>query len=73
MLFSRLLIPLFCFFFGKNKMEKGRVYTAGTGMGNWRSGAAVLCSSSWSVSLVLCWQSHPKGCGLRVLMYMGRG
>ena len=63
MLFCVGLSPLFCFF-GKNKMEKGRVYTAGTGLGNWRRGAAVLCSLSWCASLVLCWRSRPSGAAL---------
>ena len=45
----------------ENEMEKGRVYTAGTGMGNLCSGAAVLRSSPRCVLPVLCRRLRPRG------------
>ena len=46
------------FFFFEMK-KKGRAYTAGTGTGNWCSGAIVLCSLASVV--VLRWRSRPRG------------
>ena len=67
------------FFFGKNRQNyfflfflrrRGRAYTAGTSMGNWCSGAIVLCSLACVVSALA---AAPQECGSRVLMYTGMG
>ena len=52
-------------------MEKrGRVYTAGTGTGNWCSGAIVLCSLACVVGVLVA--VAPRGCCSHVLVYMGQ-
>ena len=66
---------LFCFvvpvvFFSK-KWKRGRVHTAGTGMGNWCSGAIVLRPLVCVVVGLVA--AAPQGCGSRVLMYTGTG
>ena len=45
----------------KIKLKRGRVHTAGTGMGIRCSGAAVLRSWSWCASSALCRRSCPRG------------
>ena len=53
-------------------MEKGgRAHIAGTGMGNWCSGAIVLCSLACVVGALVA-AAH-QGCRWRVLMYTGTG
>ena len=47
------------------------MHNAGTGMGNWCSGAVVLCSPVCVVGALSA--AAPQGCGSRVLMYMGTG
>ena len=69
----------FCFFFFLCRAssffffleKRGRAYTAGTGMGNWCSGAIVLCSLACVVGALVA--AAPQGCGSRVLMYTGTG
>ena len=58
----------FCFFF---KLKRGRVHTAGTSTGNWYSGAVLLRSPVCVVGALSA--ATPRGCGSRVLMYMGAG
>ena len=47
------------------------MYTAGTGMGSWCSGAIVCCSLVCVVGALVA--AAPQGCGSRVLMYTGMG
>ena len=74
---SLFLPPYFSFFFASSvfvffEMEKRRpAYTAGTGTGNWCSGAIVLYSLACVVGALVA--VAPHGCGSRVLMYMGMG
>ena len=57
----------------QNLQRRGRAYTAGTGMGNWCSGAIVSRSLACVVGAVVA--AAPQGCHSRVLMYtrMGQG
>ena len=55
----------------KNLQRRGRVYTAGTSMSNWCSGAIVLCSLACVVGALVA--PAPQGCGSRVLMYTDMG
>ena len=48
--------------------RRGRAYTAGTSMGNWCSGAIMLCSLACVVGALA---AASQGCGSRVLMYTG--
>ena len=60
---------LFCRAFLFFKWKRGRAHTAGTGMGNWCSGAIVLCSLVCVVGALV--DAAPRWCGSRVLMYTG--
>ena len=71
---------LFCFFFALylfcfvvpvffSYLEKRPAHTAGTGTGNWRSGAIVLCPLVCVVGALVA--AAPTGCSSRVLMYTG--
>ena len=62
------LFSFFCFFL---EWKRGRAHTAGTGMGNWCSGAIVLFSLVCVVRALVA--AAPQGCGSRVLMYTGTG
>ena len=59
----------FLFFVFFVKWKRGRVHTAGTGMGNWCSGAVVLSSPVCVVGALSA--AAPQSCGSRVLMYIG--
>ena len=62
---------VFVLFFFRKKWKRGRVHTAGTGMGTWCSGAIVLYSPICVVGALVA--AAPLGCGSRVLMYTGTG
>ena len=60
----------FCFFFVL-KWKRGRVHTAGTGMGKWCSGAVVLRSPVCLLGALSA--AAPQVCSSRCLMYMDAG
>ena len=67
--FSLSCLLFLSFLFSLKWKKRGRVYTAGTGMGNWCSAAIALCSLAFVASALMA--VAPPGCGLRVLMHTG--
>ena len=62
---------LWCLLFFVQKWKRGRPHTAGTGMGNWCSGAMVLCPLVCVVGALVA--AAPQECGSRVLTYTVTG